>query len=52
VEKSIVHLETALKLDPLLLTAATELEEAYRRSGRPERAEQVAQRMRLAMSGN
>jgi hypothetical protein len=45
-EGAITHLERALAGDPLLLTAATTLEEAYRRQGHPERAEELANRIR------
>ena len=46
------HLERALQLDSLQLTAATALQEAYRRQGHNEKAEAVAARMRRAMQAS
>jgi hypothetical protein len=52
VDQSVAHLEKALALDPLLLTAATALEQAYRRQGRQDQAEALAKRMSLRMGGS
>jgi hypothetical protein len=49
-DKAVAHLEQALASDPLLLTAATALEQAYRTQGRPERADALANRIRRDMS--
>jgi predicted Zn-dependent protease len=49
VETAIAHLEQAMASDPLLLTAATALEQAYRRQGHPERADALANRIRREM---
>jgi hypothetical protein len=46
------HLERALALDPLALTAATALEETYRKQGHPEKSESLRNKIRLAMSGH
>ena len=46
VEKAASHLERALELDPLLLPAATTLEEVYRRRGEGEKASALAGRIR------
>ena len=43
------HLRRALELDPLLLSAATALQEAYRRQGDNEKAAALASDMRRAM---
>lgn len=45
------HLERAMTLDPLLLPAATALQEAYRKQDHKEKADALANRMRLAMRG-
>ena len=45
-EKAASHLERALELDPLLLPAATTLEEVYRRRGEGEKASALAGRIR------
>jgi Flp pilus assembly protein TadD len=50
-ENAVLHLQAAMTLDPLLLTAATSLEEAYRRSGRPGKADELARRFRGSMAG-
>jgi len=49
VEKAAIHLERALELDPLQLSAATALEAVYRRQGKNERAAALGERMRRAM---
>ena len=49
VEKAASHLERALELDPLLLSAATALQEVYRRQGANEKAGALVDRMRRAM---
>jgi hypothetical protein len=48
-EKAESHLTKALELDPLLLTAATALEELYRKQGDSEKADAVASRIGRAM---
>ncbi len=50
-DDAVLHLERALSLDPLSLTAATTLEEAYRKQGRPEESEALQNKIRLAMRG-
>ena len=50
-DKAVLHLERAIASDPLLLTAATALEQAYRHEGRQDRAEALANRIRREMSG-
>lgn len=50
VEKAASHLERALKLDPLLLSAATALQEVYRKQGDNEKAAALASQMRRAMT--
>jgi tetratricopeptide (TPR) repeat protein len=50
-DEAALHLERALSLDPLSLTAATALEEAYRKQGRQEKSESVRNKIRLAMRG-
>jgi tetratricopeptide (TPR) repeat protein len=47
-EKAVAHLEEAIASDPMLLTAATALEKAYRRQGRDDQAEALAKRIRRA----
>jgi hypothetical protein len=47
--KAASHLERALELDPLLLSAGTALQEVYRRQGHSEKADALAERMRRAM---
>ena len=49
VEKAATHLELALELDPLQLSAATALQAVYRRQGENEKAAAVADRIRRAM---
>jgi hypothetical protein len=49
VGEAVSHLEKAVALDPLLFTANTSLQEAYRRAGQPEKAEELARRMRSAL---
>jgi Flp pilus assembly protein TadD len=51
VDKAAAHLERALTLDPLQLSAAAALQEVYRKQGLKEKAGALANRMRLAMSG-
>ena len=43
------HLERALELDPLLLSAATALQEVYKRQGNNEKAAALSEQMRRAM---
>jgi hypothetical protein len=45
------HLERAVSLDPLLLSAGTALQEVYRRQGNSDKADALAERMRRAMLG-
>ena len=49
VDKAASHLERALELDPLQLSAATALQAVYRRQGHDEKAAALADRMRLTM---
>jgi tetratricopeptide (TPR) repeat protein len=48
-EKAVLHLEKAVKLDPLLLSAGTALQEVYRRQGDEQKADALAERMRRLM---
>jgi len=48
-EKAAAHLERALELDPLQLSAATALQAVYRRQGENEKAAALVDRMRRAM---
>jgi hypothetical protein len=48
-DNAVAHLQKAMASDPLLLTAATALEQAYRRQGHPDRAEALANRIRGEM---
>jgi hypothetical protein len=50
-DSAVSHLERAIALDPLQLSAATALEEAYRKQGRKEEADNLANRVRIAMGG-
>jgi hypothetical protein len=52
VEKAATHLERALELDPLLLSAATALQQVYRRQGDNEKATALGDRVRHAMIGS
>ena len=52
VEKAASHLERALDLDPLLLSAAASLQEVYRRQGAAGKAAALGDRMRRAMVQN
>jgi Tfp pilus assembly protein PilF len=52
IDEAASHLERALELDPLRLSAATALETAYRKRGDAERADALARRMRQAMRGS
>jgi Flp pilus assembly protein TadD len=45
-DKAVAHLEQAMTSDPMLLTAATALEKAYRRQGRDDKAEELSKRIR------
>jgi tetratricopeptide (TPR) repeat protein len=45
VDQAASHLQRALALDPLLLTAATALEEVYRKQGEPGKASALANRI-------
>ena len=49
VEKAAAHLERALELDPLQLSAATALQAAYRKQGDNEKAAALGDRIRRAM---
>ena len=49
VEKAASHLTKALELDPLLLSAATALQELYRNQGDTEKAAAVADQIQRAM---
>jgi tetratricopeptide (TPR) repeat protein len=49
VEQAAAHLERALELDPLQLSAATALQAVYRRLGDNEKAAAVGERMRRIM---
>jgi len=51
-EKAAAHLEQALALDPLLLSAATSLEEAYRKQGDPQKADDLRDRIRRTLQGS
>ena len=48
-EQAETHLQRALQLDPLLLDAATALEEAYKRQGRGDKASALSERMRRSL---
>jgi hypothetical protein len=50
-ESAVRHLERAMTLDPLDLSAATALQEAYRKQGQKGKADGLVNRMRLAMGG-
>jgi len=50
-DSAVAHLERAMTLDPLQLSAATALETAYREQGKKEKADDLANRVRLAMGG-
>ncbi len=50
-DQAAAHLERAMTLDPLLLSAATALQEVYKKQGHPKKAEALANRMRRAMGG-
>ena len=45
------HLERAVRLDPLLLSAGTALQEVYRTQGHDDQADALAERMRRTMLG-
>jgi hypothetical protein len=49
VEKAASHLERAMELDPLQLSAATALQEVYRRQGHNEKAAALADQIRSRM---
>jgi tetratricopeptide (TPR) repeat protein len=49
VESAVSHLERAMTLDPLLLSAATALQEAYRKQGHMAKADALANQVRTAM---
>jgi hypothetical protein len=49
VEKAAAHLERAMELDPLLLSAATALQEVYRKQGDNQKAAALASQMERAM---
>lgn len=50
-DQATAHLERAMSLDPLLLSAATALQEVYKKQGTPEKANALADRMRRTMGG-
>jgi len=50
-ENAATHLEHALRLDPLLLSAGTALQEVYRKQGKSDKADALAERMRRTMLG-
>jgi hypothetical protein len=50
-ENAATHLERALELDPLLLSAGTALQEVYRKQGNSDKADALAERMRRSMLG-
>jgi tetratricopeptide (TPR) repeat protein len=50
-ENAASHLERALNLDPLLLSAGTSLQQVYRRQGNSGKADALAERMRRTMLG-
>ena len=49
IEKAGAHLERALELDPLLLSAGTALQDVYRRQGDDDKADALADRMRRTL---
>ena len=49
IERAALHLERAVELDPLLLSAGTALQEVYRRQGDSKKADALADRMRRTM---
>ncbi len=50
-EQAAAHLERALELDPLLLSAGTALQDVYRKQGDETKADALAEKMRRAMLG-
>jgi tetratricopeptide (TPR) repeat protein len=50
-DQAAAHLERAITLDPLLLSASTALQEVYKKQGKPEKATALSNRVRLAMGG-
>lgn len=48
-ENAVSHLEHAIELDPLLLSAGARLQEVYRRQGREAKADALAESMRRRM---
>ncbi len=50
-ENAATHLERALKLDPLLLSAGTALQDVYRKQGKSDKADGLAERLRREMLG-
>jgi hypothetical protein len=50
-ENAASHLEQALKMDPLLLSAGTALREVYKQQGNSDKADALAERMRRTMLG-
>jgi hypothetical protein len=52
VEKAAVHLERALELDPLQMSAATALQAVYRRQGDNEKADALGDRMRRMLQSS
>lgn len=50
-QESVSHLERALKLDPLLFSAATALQQAYRQLGEDRKAAAVAEDIQRALQG-
>ena len=49
-QEAITHLEKAMAIDPLLLTAATSLEAAYRQAGQTDKAEELVRRIKAETS--
>jgi tetratricopeptide (TPR) repeat protein len=49
IERAATHLERALQLDPLLLSAGTALQAVYRKQGDDKKADALADRMRRTM---
>jgi tetratricopeptide (TPR) repeat protein len=52
VEKAAAHLERALELEPLQLSAATALQAVYRKQGSNEKAAALSDRMHRTMQGS
>jgi tetratricopeptide (TPR) repeat protein len=52
VAKAALHLQRAMELDPLLLSAATALQEVYRKQGDNEKAAALVSQIARAMRGS